>query len=517
MIEFEGFELVHPESGQLNKGLRTQPYIQALMELFGAKKGSTTKSKTNKLTSWQEEGYQDTLSDLSSGPSSSFTSYTPSAGPTWSPTGAGDGSAPSVNFAGTWGDVDKPEWEGQEAGDYTPKSDFAAAERYQSIEGLNDLRSFKAKNTYNPNAQMNALMELGERGSIPYEQRLANVLEKANKDLTSADIQNRRSGVMGGTTARNAALGAMGEKYARTVGRSAAAFAEESEAERMNRALRSFGMAGDIGLRSAGLDLQGQGMDLAARGQDAQYNLGRGNLEAQQAMYGHGAAQSNLQYRQGLEQQDRQFAGNYGLQREGLGNQRYGINAGMYGTDVGARSSRYASDTARYGTDANLADSALNRMSREGLAQNQFGLDSWQMQEQASQRAAMMENDWNTNMENSRINRLRTLGGLQTTPIFDTTITRNKGSAGLLPSLITAGAGLAFGPAGAMAGGALASGMSQGYGDGGGSTGSGNLMSNPYAMYGMMNSGGGDDMSFWKKLQLMMYSDSGDSTPGGGR
>jgi len=42
-------------------------------------------------------------------------------------------------------------------------------------------------------------------------------------------------------------------------------------------------------------------------------------------------------------------------------------------------------------------------------------------------------------------------------------------------------------------------------------------MSNPYAMYGMMNSGGGDDMSFWKKLQLMMYSDSGDSTPGGGR
>ena len=511
MIEFEGFELVHPEAGQLNKGLRTQPYID-LMGLFGARKPSTKTTTQNKLTSWQEESYQDSINQLGSGPSSSFTSYTPSAGPTWSATGAGDGSAPSVNFAGTWGDIDKPEWEGQEAGAYTPKSDYAAAEKYQSIDGLNDLRSFKAKNTFDPSAQVNALMELGERGSIPYEQRLANVLEKANKDLTSADILNRRQGVMGGTTARNAALGAMGQRYAETVGRAAAAFAEESEAERMNRALRSFGMAGDIGLRGAGMDLQAQGLDLRARGQDAQYNLGRGNLEARQAMYGHGAAQSNLQHRQGLDQQDRQFAGDYNLRREGLANQRYGIDAGMYGTDVGARSSRYASDTSRYGTDANLADSALNRMSREGLARNQFGLDSWQMQEQARQRSAMMENEWNMGMENSRINRLRSLGGLATTPIFDTTITRDPGSPGLLPSLITAGAGLAFGPAGAMAGSAIAGGMSAGYGGGGTTTSGGGI--NPFMMAGGM----GDDMPFWKKLQLMMYRDSSDPTPGhGGR
>lgn len=475
MIEFEGFELVHPEAGQLNRGLKTQPYIiDTLMSAFGAKKPSTKTRKDKKLTSWQEDSYQDSINQLGSGPSSSFTSYKPSEGPSWSPSGAGDGT---VNYMGTWSGAE----------DYTPKTEYEAAENYQSIDGLNDLRSFKAKNTFDPSAQINALMELGERGSVPYEQRLANVLEKANKDLTSADILNRRQGVMGGTTARNAALGAMGQRYAETVSRSAAAFAEESEAERMNRALRAFGMAGDIGLRGAGMDLQAQGLDLTARGQDAQYNLGRGDLEARQAMYGHGAAQSNLQYRQGLAQQDRQFAGNYGLQQ----------------ADQNLR---------RYSTDASLWDSAQNRMSREGLARNQFGLDSWQMQEQARQRAAMMENEWNMGMENSRINRLRSLGGLATTPIFDTTITRDPGSPGLLPSLITAGAGLAFGPAGAMAGSAIAGGMSAGYGGGGTTTSGGGI--NPFMMAGGM----GDDMPFWKKLQLMMYRDSSDPTPGhGGR
>ena len=486
MIEFEGFELVHPEAGQLNRGLRTQPYIiDTLMSAFGAKKPSTKTTKTNKLYSWQQENYQDTLSDLSSGPSSSFTSYTPSAGPTWSATGAGDGSAPSVNFAGTWGDIDKPEWEGQEAGAYTPKSDYAAAEKYQSIDGLNDLRNFKAKNTFDPSAQINALMELGERGSVPYEQRLANVLEKANKDLTSADILNRRQGVMGGTTARNAALGAMGQRYAETVGRSAAAFAEESEAARLTRALKAVGMAGDIGLRGAGMDLQAQGLDLTARGQDAQYNLGRGNLEAQQAMYGHGAAQSNLQFRQGLAQQDRQFAGNYGLQQ----------------ADQNLR---------KYSTDASLWDSAQNRMSREGLARNQFGLDSWQMQEQARQRAAMMENEWNMGMENTRINRLRSLGGLATTPIFDTTITRDPGSPGLLPGLIgaagTIGGAMMGNPMmGSMIGNSVGNAFASGYGSGGGGTytsSSGGGI-NPYNMMIMQNQQGDTGgMNAWERFLL---------------
>ena len=63
MIEFEGFELVHPEAGQLNKGLRTQPYID-LMGLFGARKPSTKTTTQNKLTSWQEESYQDSKISL---------------------------------------------------------------------------------------------------------------------------------------------------------------------------------------------------------------------------------------------------------------------------------------------------------------------------------------------------------------------------------------------------------------------------------------------------------------------
>ena len=470
MIEFEGFELVHPEAGQLNRGLKTQPYIiNNLMEAFGAKKPSTKTTTQNKLTSWQEESYQDSINQLGSGPSSSFTSYKPSEGPSWSPSGAGDGT---VNYMGTWSGAE----------DYTPKTEYEAAENYQSIDGLNDLRSFKAKNTFDPSAQVNALMELGERGSVPYEQRLANVLEKANKDLTSADILNRRQGVMGGTTARNAALGAMGQRYAETVGRSAAAFAEESEAERMNRALRAFGMAGDIGLRGAGMDLQAQGLDLTARGQEAQYNLGRGDLEARQAMYGHGAAQSNLQFRQGLAQQDRQFAGNYGLQQ----------------ADQNLR---------RYSTDASLWDSAQNRMSREGLARNQFGLDSWQMQEQARQRAAMMENEWNMGMENSRINRLRSLGGLATTPIFDTTITRDPGSPGLLPGLIGAagtigGAALGNPMAGSMIGNSVGNAFASGYGSGGGGTTTSGGGINPYMMMMQNQQGDTGGMNAWERFLL---------------
>ena len=108
--------------------------------------------------------------------------------------------------------------------------------------------------------------------------------------------------MMGGSS-RDAALRAMGQNYASTIGREAAVAAEENQFNRLQLAAGAIGTAGELQYRQGMAGMTAQELDLRARGQDATYNLGRGELEAKQAMYAHGAEQQGLQFLQGLSQE----------------------------------------------------------------------------------------------------------------------------------------------------------------------------------------------------------------------
>ena len=429
-----------------------------LQKSLGQRDPSVSESSKKVTTPEQDEALTKAFTALGGTDPGQYVDYVPGGGP-----GAYSGldlsGVKNPEFAGVWDNISKPtspDWQ-QYTTPYSAKTlkDFKTMESYQSIEGLDELRRFSARNTVDVSDQIKALMGIGKgEFETSYDARVAKTLERANQALSRADTANvRELGMMGGSS-RDAALRAMGQNYASTIGREAAVAAEENQFNRLQLAAGAIGTAGELQYRQGMAGMTAQELDLRARGQDATYNLGRGELEAKQAMYAHGAEQQGLQFLQGLSQEDRQYAARHGLARAGLGLQQYGIDAGIYGTDVGARSSRYGTDTQRYGIDAGLVSNLRNIMSRENIAMNQYNLSADQLKELSNYRAAQLRNTTNLQRWQNYINQYNYMGNLATKPLMQHNTTVNQGSAGLLPGLINAGAKIiaakAMGPSAAL-------------------------------------------------------------------
>ena len=278
MIQFEGFELVNPEQGILNKESRVRPQIlNTLMELGGAKKGSSTTKTHDLINQQQKTGLGTAITGLSQS--------------TYTDPGAFQEAGKSADDLDAFRATD------------VRSLGKLQDERRLSIQGVEQLRNQQAQSAMQVRPDIAALRGISSEATMPYQARLNQTVREATKALGQAEVADVRgragTGALYGS-ARELAKTHMGENYARTVGDAAARAVEESNMQRMQ-----LGMQGSQAAGQLGISMQQQRAQAAGQ---------MGQLELQ----GLGLTQQDLAARRGIAEQSKQYGASYGLQQASL-------------------------------------------------------------------------------------------------------------------------------------------------------------------------------------------------------